>query len=254
MNGIVASPTHSDSAHRAAQHDTEAATTTGAWVLVAEDNPVNMEVAFDMLGQLGYRVHVATNGREAVSAAKRRQYAAILMDCHMSELDGHGATAEIRAHEGSTRHTPIIAATANTQPQDRDDAMKAGMDDFIAKPFSLDSLGKVMRRWVPSGSPHAQEPGAARASPRAVKLFFEHTPRALSELRAAVACQDGRLLKAVAHRLLGSTTVVGAPAMAQMCRELEGLADMVEESPAQAAERVEQLAAEYVRVQEVLGR
>lgn len=98
-----------DSGHRRPSHITGLPCET---VLLAEDNPVNRLVAEAMLRELGYDVHVAQNGVEAVAAARRRRYAFILMDCLMPEMDGYEATATIRREPGMTGKTPIIALTA----------------------------------------------------------------------------------------------------------------------------------------------
>src|SRR4051812_23054122 len=85
---------------------------SGKRILVAEDNPVNQQVAVRMLEKLGCRADVAANGREAVSLHGAQTYDLVLMDCQMPELDGYLATAQIRAAETSSRHTPVIALTA----------------------------------------------------------------------------------------------------------------------------------------------
>ncbi len=102
--------------------------TSPACVLVAEDNPINQTVAVKMLERAGQRADVANDGREAVEMLARESYSAVLMDCQMPKLDGYGATAEIRRLEGSERHTPIIAMTANAMQGDRERCLEAGMD------------------------------------------------------------------------------------------------------------------------------
>jgi signal transduction histidine kinase/DNA-binding response OmpR family regulator len=117
-------------------------------VLVAEDNPVNQRVAVRMLERLGLGADVAADGREAVESYARQPYAAILMDCQMPELDGFEATAQIRAREGAGRRTPIVAMTASAMRGDRERCLEAGMDDYISKPITIESLYAVLERWL----------------------------------------------------------------------------------------------------------
>jgi two-component system, sensor histidine kinase and response regulator len=120
----------------------------GMNVLLAEDNPVNQAVALAMLKQLGCTVTLAKDGHAAVEHSQSNHYDLILMDCHMPEMDGYAATAAIRALErdGQARHV-IVAQTANAMEGDREGCLKAGMDDYISKPFNREKLGEVIGRW-----------------------------------------------------------------------------------------------------------
>ena len=125
-------------------------------VLLAEDNPVNRRVAARMLERLGYRVDVAADGREAVDAVAHTSYAAVLMDCQMPVLDGFEATRAIRAaEEAGGRRLPILAMTAHAMPGDRERCLAAGMDDYVPKPVSINSLRAILSSWIeaPSQSP-----------------------------------------------------------------------------------------------------
>jgi len=118
-------------------------------VLVAEDNVVNQEVMRAMLECCGVEIALAANGREAVQAARDRAFDIVLMDCLMPVLDGYEAARMIRAIEaGSGRKAAaIVAVTANATEDDRRECLAAGMDDFIAKPVSLDALRAMLERW-----------------------------------------------------------------------------------------------------------
>jgi CheY-like chemotaxis protein/signal transduction histidine kinase len=117
-------------------------------LLLAEDNLINQKVAVAMLSSGGYRVDTVPNGAAAVQAAAAHRYDAILMDCHMPELNGYEATAAIRAQEGSDRHTPIIAMTAGALQEDRERCLAEGMDSYLAKPVSKEALLALVGRSV----------------------------------------------------------------------------------------------------------
>jgi len=108
-------------------------------VLVVEDNQVNQMVATRLLSRLGCLAEVASNGREALTKLENGSYNAVLMDCHMPEMDGYEAAREIRNRE-SGRRTPIIAMTANAMSESQRECMDAGMDAFIAKPVGIAEL------------------------------------------------------------------------------------------------------------------
>ncbi len=110
-------------------------------VLVAEDNVVNQQVLRMMLSNLGLDADVAANGLEALGMVSRGEYAVVLMDCQMPVMDGFEATRRLRA---GGDHTPIIAVTANAMMGDREQALAAGMCDFLSKPISLEALNRVL--------------------------------------------------------------------------------------------------------------
>ncbi len=122
----------------------------GLRVLIAEDNVVNQKVAVRMLERMGLRADIAASGREAVEMVEMFPYDLIFMDCHMPEMDGYAATAEIRRREESGRRVPIIAMTAEAMEGSRENCLQAGMDDYVRKPVTRQELADVLRRWLPS--------------------------------------------------------------------------------------------------------
>jgi CheY-like chemotaxis protein len=120
--------------------------------LVAEDNAVNQKVAVRMLERLGLRADVAANGREAVDLYAMAPYDLIFMDCHMPEMDGYAATAEIRKQAGAGRRVPIIAMTAEAMEGCRENCLAAGMDDYVAKPVRPEDIVEALRRWAPGAA------------------------------------------------------------------------------------------------------
>lgn len=122
-------------------------------VLLAEDNEFNRMLIERVLRTLNCEVDLAPSGREAVRKFHQGKYDLVLMDCHMPDLDGLEATRQIRAVEGPARHVPILAITAGTVPGVRQACLQAGMDDFIAKPFSLSTLRRKASHWLSMASP-----------------------------------------------------------------------------------------------------
>ena len=132
----------------------------GARVLLVEDNPVSQALAQHALGSLGCIVDAASNGQEALDSLAKNAYDLVLMDCQMPVLDGCGATRIIREREAlaaaeqpqpghEARRLPIVALTGQALPEDREDCLASGMDDYLSKPFDLQSLRSVLERWLP---------------------------------------------------------------------------------------------------------
>jgi CheY-like chemotaxis protein len=171
---------------------TETQTRNRIPILIAEDNPVNQKLAVRLVEKLGYRADVAANGLEAVAALERIQYAVVLMDCQMPEMDGFEATQEIRRREAQSaaaihaprsgeqaaaldfsrpssrrqhagKHIPIIAMTANAMQGDRERCLEAGMNDYISKPIKPEALKAVLAQWISplEGDQHAAQKAAA---------------------------------------------------------------------------------------------
>ena len=131
-------------------------------VLVAEDNPVNQDVAMSMLESLGCRVTAVGTGTDAVEAVERATFDAVLMDMQMPVMDGLEATRAIRLSEenANRRHVPIIALTANAFATDAEACFAAGMDEYLSKPFTLSQLHARLARWL-----SAEPPASVAATP-----------------------------------------------------------------------------------------
>lgn len=118
----------------------------GMKVLVVEDNPVSQKVAQAMLHKLGCEVQVASGGKQALAMVQREVFDVVFMDCQMPEMDGYETTAAIRKLEGPAAQLPIVALTANAMPGDREICLQAGMDEYLAKPATIESLRSMLHR------------------------------------------------------------------------------------------------------------
>jgi signal transduction histidine kinase/CheY-like chemotaxis protein/HPt (histidine-containing phosphotransfer) domain-containing protein len=235
----------------------------GGHVLLAEDNPVNQEVAVNMLESFGCQVDVAATGQEAAEALAHIAYDVVLMDCQMPEMDGLAVTRIIREREmaaGPTR-TPIIALTAHALEGDRQQCLDAGMDDYLSKPYTQEQLYAILTRWLPSMTSSPVPPAAREASVPAatstrdatvaqatrldqktldnlrllqqegkpdvvgkvIQLYLSTAPITLDALRTAVASDEAMAMQQAAHALKSSSYHVGALSLAALCQTLEGM-------------------------------
>jgi CheY-like chemotaxis protein/HPt (histidine-containing phosphotransfer) domain-containing protein len=211
-------------------------------ILLAEDNVVNQKVAVRQLQKLGYRADAVANGREALEALGRIPYDLVLMDCQMPEMDGYAATAEIRRREGDSKHTPVVAMTANALEGDRERCMAAGMDDYVSKPVRPEELAAVLERFLSDASRVAQDaPGVLKDTRPPVDLerlhavmgddpeevcaiigvYLEQMAHSLERLDAAIASCDAPEVNSVAHNCVGVSATCGADALLGPLRELE---------------------------------
>jgi PAS domain S-box-containing protein len=208
-------------------------------IIIAEDNPVNQAVAMGMLQKQGHTLTLAGNGREAVRFYQLERPDLILMDVQMPELDGIGATREIRAaEEGSGHHTPIIAMTAYAMSGDSERCLLAGMDAYLSKPLTKELLLTTIESVVKEGG-SAVAP-VSIASPtfsrailldnldgdtalldRVTTLFKQNTPTYLDQMRHAITQRDGLALEKSAHTLLSSLGIFGAHRASDITRTLQ---------------------------------
>ena len=119
-------------------------------LLIAEDNLVNQKVAMKMLTNLGCKISVVANGKEALEQTTNNYFDAVFMDCQMPELDGYESTKLIRKlpEDHHSHGIPIIAFTANAMKDDQKLCEQAGMDDYLSKPVSLEKLEVTLNKWL----------------------------------------------------------------------------------------------------------
>jgi signal transduction histidine kinase/CheY-like chemotaxis protein len=211
-------------------------------VLVAEDNALNAFMATRMLERLGHRAEVAGDGAQAVAAVERNEFDVILMDIQMPEMDGFEATRQIRAGErGTERRVRVVAVTAFGAWDERERYEAAGMDDLLAKPFTLEALAGILRPRPAEATPGDEERVTSPALPGVFDLerlatqlggdeeavaevlaaFVRDAPATLAQLREATTGGDASTVEHAAHRLKGSLLWITAEAAATQAATLE---------------------------------
>ncbi|MBJ7900663.1 MAG: PAS domain S-box protein [Cyanobacteria bacterium RI_101] len=243
-------------------------------ILLAEDNLVNQKVARHILGNLGYGADVAQNGLEVLALLDKKAYDVILMDIQMPELDGLAATRRIRAEFPPERQPRIIAMTANAMPGDREECLRAGMDDYLSKPIVIADLqARLTGLKAPTKAPAAATPEPSEAPALDSKaltfvrddlcggdpqLFGEmltcyrqESENLMAALTAALATGDWPEAVKAAHTLKSSSASLGLSALAEFCKALETEGRQGE--IAQARSKKEDLQRRYYIAIEALG-
>jgi PAS domain S-box-containing protein len=197
-------------------------------VLLAEDNPVNQQLAVKMLEKMGHIVTLAGNGEEALALFNKNRFDLVLMDIQMPVMDGLIATAKIREIEkGGNKHTPIVAMTAHALKGDRERCLAAGMDGYIAKPIKYGDLEReIMRAVDKAGLIQATNEEDSTAILKSFKdtllgkfsndaemlrdtilIFLQESPDQLIAMKNAILNKDKEKLQFNAHKLKGSIGV-----------------------------------------------
>jgi len=228
-------------------------------VLLAEDHEVNQAIARKFLEEAGLEVAVAEDGLKALARLGAEAFDLVLMDCQMPEMDGFQATRILREREAlGGRRVPVVAMTANSMAGDRDRCIQAGMDDYLTKPITRETLVGAVARWLgEAGAPEAEpaapgvpeEAGTPGPDPglRLDRVLFDKVWRVFDgdavefreaivdpflgrgivlaeDIRRSAAEGDGPRLRYAAHTLKGSARTIGLQALGDACERLENLA------------------------------
>ncbi|MFL6570203.1 MAG: response regulator [Burkholderiales bacterium] len=254
-------------------------------ILLVEDNLINQQVALGILQLQGYSVTVAANGKEALEALALGSFDLVLMDCHMPEMDGFECTAEIRKREQSLggKAIPIVALTANAMAQDREECLNAGMDDYLSKPFSMQTLQDMLERWMPqagasqaasAAQAQAAAPGQAKGPgildrqvldqlgtlrtngrpellARTIDLYLVESPKLVQKLKQAASANDVPEIARSAHSLKSCSANVGATLLSRYCADIEASARRSDAKEARSL--FAKIESEHGRVQSALS-
>jgi two-component system sensor histidine kinase/response regulator len=217
-------------------------------VLLVEDNPLNQEVASELLSQMGVVVETANNGAEALQKLEAAAFDLVLMDMQMPVMDGLTATRKIRQHD-RLKQLPVLAMTASALPSDRSQCLQAGMNDFLAKPIEPETLWRELSRWIKPGqrskAPAKPEPDAPtradvpviagldtqagirlalndQALYRRLLTSFASSHEAFrQQLQQALHQNDLELSVRLVHTLKGSAAQIGATELASQAQTFE---------------------------------
>ncbi|NLW90219.1 MAG: response regulator [Syntrophomonadaceae bacterium] len=217
-------------------------------VMVVEDSQVIYQVIKSQVEKLGLGVDYAENGFEAVRLFQSGKHAVILMDCQMPIMDGYEATGIIRSlEEKAGGHIPIIAMTAASSADSIDNCILAGMDDYMTKPFSLESLARMLIKWVPClksviDIAEASEENSPQKTPTSVidleqlrsyvgddeevkqyviSDYLKHSHERIEAVRRAITARDSGEIRRITHAFKAVNAFVGAAAMVAILKEME---------------------------------
>ncbi len=212
-------------------------------ILLVEDHPVNQKTASIMLTKAGYLVDIAENGRIAVEMVEKKEYDLVLMDIQMPEMDGYEATGIIRARDGESKHTIIIAMTAHSMQGDRERCIEAGMDDYLPKPINQPEMFNVIGKWT-NGKTDFAESGflheeIEKESPVNLKSamtrfrndkgffkemvveFLNYVPEQIKVLEDATSSEDAEGVQRNAHSIKGAAGNLSADRLHAIALNIE---------------------------------
>ncbi len=240
-------------------------------ILLVEDILVNQKIALKMLHRLGYRADVANDGCEALEALQRQLYDVVFMDIQMPEMDGWETTRRVRGDFSQDAQPWIIAMTAHARPEDRQECLSIGMNDFISKPISLEGLEAVLKQYGiqrHQGTEPVRDGVLTSSNQQSVidhsvlenlrsmagsegdqlireliQAYLEDAPVRIQTIKNAFTSENRTDLKKAAHALRSPSVSIGAVKLGKICETLEYNAQ--NQSLAQIADLVNQIESEY---------
>ncbi|MGJ8689387.1 MAG: PAS domain S-box protein [Gammaproteobacteria bacterium] len=213
-------------------------------ILVAEDDKTNQKVIMRQLNMLGYAAELAADGMQALAMWEKGQYACLLTDLHMPKMDGYALTKKVRESEATGVRMPILLLTANALSGEAEKAKILGIDEYLTKPLQLKVLSDALERWVPRekvklglvGDDSGQSVYEMNFDLKVLSMaiggdrsiinevlaeYLESTLQLRKELFTAGVDGETQRVSSLAHRLKGSSQIVGAIRLGALCGELE---------------------------------
>ncbi|WMW25482.1 response regulator [Methanolobus sediminis] len=218
-------------------------------LLLAEDNTVNQKVAQGMLHKLGYHADIVANGMEAIKALEMLPYDMVLMDVQMPDMDGFEATRLIRDAQSAVldHDIPIVAMTAYAMKGDKERCLEVGMNDYISKPVSLQSLMQLLEKWQSifkkEANHNVMSAGGMKGSHdlvvldraalfervmndvdlarRLIEIFLEDMPKEVIALRNDLGKRELEYLNEYAHKIKGASANIGGLALSAVASQIE---------------------------------
>ncbi|WP_130835452.1 two-component sensor histidine kinase BarA [[Erwinia] mediterraneensis] len=206
-------------------------------VMAVDDNPANLKLIGALLEEQVAHIVLCDSAEQAIREARQRKLDVILMDIQMPEIDGIRASEIIRSLPLHAA-TPIVAVTAHVLDGEREQLVKAGMNDYLAKPIEESKLSQLLARYAPPPVPPARllpqvspslewslalkqaanKPDLARDL---LQMLVDFMPEVREKMETAIADNDAVALREIIHKLHGSASYSGVPRMKQLCQQLE---------------------------------
>jgi len=218
------------------------------YVLLVEDNPVNLSVMRKLLTSVGLKCDTAVNGLVAVEEMELKEFDLVFMDCQMPVMDGYDATSTIRINEkkGGLPRIPIIAITANVMDGDRQKCLDSGMDDYLSKPVVMQKLKAMLKKWLNNDSSIVSEEVENKTDKmnskkgildyaaltdlkeymeeefaEIVETYFVVAPALINKIQVGLREKQSEEIKLSAHSLKSSSANVGGIVLSNLSRDIE---------------------------------